>query len=97
RAVHPFPTRRASDLDDHWREYKIQELKEIILACAGLYLEASADTPSTSPESRVAIAIEAVNRSSRPIELRQVEILGTGAKVVPKDRKSTRLNSSHVK
>lgn len=69
--------------DTHWREYKTRELKSIILACAGLYLEASAQEASTSPGSRVTINIEAVNRSSVPFLLKEVKIKGTNAGLQP--------------
>jgi len=65
--------------DDHWREYKTRELKSIILDCAGLYLEASANEASTSPKSRVTINIEAVNRSKVPFILKVIKIKGTNA------------------
>ena len=34
--------------DKHWKSIKTKELKSIIEACAGLYLEVSANTPTTS-------------------------------------------------
>src|SRR5690606_36752044 len=69
--------------DDHWREYKTRELKSIILDCAGLYLEASANEASTSPKSKVTIAIEAVNRSSVPFILKEIRIKGTNVGLRP--------------
>ena len=69
--------------DDHWREYKMRELKSIILNSAGLYLEASADEASTSPTSKVTINIEAVNRSEVPFLLKEVKIKGTNAGLKP--------------
>ncbi|PKQ46202.1 PIG-L family deacetylase [Confluentibacter flavum] len=55
--------------DDHWKTIKIKELKSIIEACAGLYLEASAETSSSTPNSKINVNIEALNRSNSPIEL----------------------------
>jgi len=69
--------------DGHWREYKSSELKALILACAGLYLEASADTPSSSWGSRATLKIEAVNRSSLPIRLKEIEIQGAETALKP--------------
>src|SRR5690606_16656438 len=69
--------------DDHWREYKSKELRALILACACLYLEASAVSASTSPGSRATIKIEAVNRSSRPITLKEVTIEGADTGLTP--------------
>lgn len=53
----------------HWKAVKSKELKSIIEACVGLYLEVSADKPTTSPGSSIKLSIEALNRSEIPIEL----------------------------
>ena len=48
----------------HWKELKINHLKNIILACSGLYLEASAESNWATQEQDVNINIEALNRSN---------------------------------
>ena len=53
----------------HWRSIKEKELKEIIEACAGLYLEVSANSASGVPNTSVEIKFEALNRSMIAIEL----------------------------
>jgi LmbE family N-acetylglucosaminyl deacetylase len=55
--------------DEHWKAIKTEELKFIIASCTGLFLEASAETSSTTPNSKIKINIEAVNRSNTNIEL----------------------------
>ncbi len=55
--------------DAHWKAIKSEELKAIIEACAGLYIEASANTPTLSAGNDLSINIEALNRSDAPIEL----------------------------
>ncbi len=55
--------------DDHWKTIKTKELKTIIEACAGLYLEVSANTPHASPNSSVELQIEVLNRSNAQINL----------------------------
>ena len=55
--------------DEHWKSIKKEELQAIIQACAGLYLEASSETSSGTPNSKIKINIEAVNRSNAVIEL----------------------------
>ncbi|WP_412560462.1 PIG-L family deacetylase [Winogradskyella sp. MIT101101] len=55
--------------NEHWKTIKTKELKTIIEACAGLYLEVSVNTPHASPESTVSLNIEALNRSAAKIEL----------------------------
>lgn len=53
--------------DEHWRSVKSKEIKDIIYACAGLYLEAVADTNHTTKNSKVNIAVEMINRSKTNI------------------------------
>ena len=50
--------------DSHWREVKQKQIIEIIEACAGLYLEATAQSSSGVPNSEIDINIEVVNRNS---------------------------------
>ncbi|AJR03905.1 PIG-L family deacetylase [Siansivirga zeaxanthinifaciens] len=58
--------------DAHWKTQKTKELKSIIEMCAGLYLEASAETPSTTLNQSVKINIEALNRSNQNIILESI-------------------------
>ena len=69
--------------DEHWKTLKSGELKNIILATAGLYLEASSASSSTTPGSTATINIEAINRSSPSITLKQIEIIGAETKLTP--------------
>src|SRR5690606_9878673 len=61
--------------DKHWKKIKSEEIKNIISACSGLYLEAVTEIHSASPGDSLKINIEAVNRSNIPIELENIEIL----------------------
>ncbi|MCH9659363.1 MAG: LmbE family protein, partial [Bacteroidetes bacterium] len=58
--------------DSHWKKIKTEEIKGIISACSGLFLEAVADQQSAAPGGSVAVTIEAVNRSSVAIQLHGV-------------------------
>lgn len=60
--------------DEHWRTVKTKELKAIIEACSGLYLEVSADTPNISNGNSIALNIEALNRSNASYNLRSYSI-----------------------
>ena len=60
--------------DKHWKAIKTTELKAIIEACAGLYLEASANTPHTSANTTINLRIEALNRSNASINLESYKI-----------------------
>jgi LmbE family N-acetylglucosaminyl deacetylase len=55
--------------NDHWKTIKTKELKTIIEACTGLYLEVSANNPHAAPNSNVALRMEVLNRSTSRINL----------------------------
>ncbi len=61
--------------DEHWKAIKSNEIKNIIAACAGLYLEAVSSQSSAYPSEEVSFSIEAINRSSQNIKLVNVQIL----------------------
>jgi LmbE family N-acetylglucosaminyl deacetylase len=56
----------------HWKTQKTQELKSIIEMCAGLYLEASANDPSSTLNQTIKISIEALNRSNQNVLLESI-------------------------
>ncbi len=58
--------------DEHWKAIKTKEIKSIIEACAGLYLEASAKTNSSSLNQRIILNVEALNRSNQNIVLESI-------------------------
>lgn len=60
--------------DGYWKNLKLAELKDIIAACAGLYLEAVADNQSATPGSIVNIRWEAINRCNAPMTLVSVAV-----------------------
>ncbi|WP_373018145.1 LmbE family protein, partial [Muriicola sp.] len=68
--------------DEHWKNIKLPELKELIAHIAGLYLEASSDFAYSNPESAVNVIIEAINRSDTSISLKKISI-GDHAQIKP--------------
>jgi LmbE family N-acetylglucosaminyl deacetylase len=76
--------------DNHWREIKENQIKEIIEACAGLYLEASALSYSGTPKSKIEVNFEALNRSDAHIEL--ISIVSTIDKKIVKKELSLQEN-----
>lgn len=58
--------------ENHWTTLKSEEIKKIIAACSGLYLEAVAQNQEATPGSIVKLKLEAINRSSIPMELVRV-------------------------
>ncbi|MEM7485185.1 MAG: PIG-L family deacetylase [Bacteroidota bacterium] len=63
--------------DEHWKTLKSEELKSIILDCAGLYLEANAQSASATLSEEVELTIEAVNRSTVEVLLEEIKIVET--------------------
>ncbi|GAB2771970.1 PIG-L family deacetylase [Salinimicrobium soli] len=61
--------------NEHWRKIKSEQIREIIAACAGLYMEAVAEAPLATPGEFVKLRLEAINRSSQPMELKSVSAL----------------------
>jgi len=55
--------------DEHWKEIKTKEIKDIIAACSGLYLEAVANTNHATAGESVSLQLEAINRSDIAITL----------------------------
>ncbi|WP_190808513.1 PIG-L family deacetylase [Flagellimonas sp. S3867] len=69
--------------DAHWKNFKSEELRSIILDCAGLYLEANAASASTTLNGDVKINIEALNRSAQSITLKEIKLADTDSKLSP--------------
>ena len=55
--------------DAHWKTIKSEALKNIIQACAGLYLEVSAESSHVTANESVKLNIEVLNRSNASITL----------------------------
>lgn len=64
--------------DGYWKKVKGEEVKKIIAACMGLYLEAVADDYSAVPGQQIELAVESINRSDVPTQLRSVTYLPMG-------------------
>ncbi len=64
--------------DEHWREIKSEEIKNIIYACSGLFLEAVAKSPSAARGEKVERTIEAINRSNLKIQLNEIQFEPVG-------------------
>ena len=58
--------------DQHWKIIKIEELKKVIAACSGLYLEGVAENQTAIPNSTLNVKIEAINRSGNSLVLKNI-------------------------
>ncbi|PYJ37463.1 MAG: LmbE family protein [Verrucomicrobia bacterium] len=64
--------------DESWIAEKKADLDKIIAACLGLHVESSTATETFTPGQAAAIKLEAINRSSVPVTLREVRFPNTG-------------------
>lgn len=58
--------------DKHWKNIKSEEIKKIIAACAGLYLEAVTEVQEATLGSTLNIKLEAINRSTVSMKLKRI-------------------------
>lgn len=58
--------------DEYWRDLKTQQIKEIIAAATGLFLEISTSEEFASLNEKVKINAEAINRSNQNIKLKSL-------------------------
>jgi LmbE family N-acetylglucosaminyl deacetylase len=59
----------------HWRTFKTEQIKEVIAACLGLYLEGVAAVPNASPGQKINLQLESINRSPVDVTLNSVSVL----------------------
>jgi len=59
--------------EDHWKPIKLEEIKKVIAACSGLYLEAIADAQEVTNDSTLKVKLEAINRSAVPMQWNSIE------------------------
>ncbi|QNF33680.1 PIG-L family deacetylase [Adhaeribacter swui] len=62
----------------YYRDLKLTELDVIIKACLGLYLEAVAAEPTTTPGATLQLTLEGINRSDIPVQWQKIKILPAG-------------------
>ena len=64
----------------HWKTIKSKEIKTIIAACAGIYIEASANSNHASPGESIDLNLEVINRSDANISINSI-INSNGIKI----------------
>ncbi len=63
--------------NDHWRKIKLKEIKEILLDCAGMYLQSATSEEFATVGDKITLNIEAINRSNADVTLKSVSIVPT--------------------
>lgn len=61
--------------ENHWKLIKLEEIKNCITACSGLYIEAISDKQEATPASKINVALELVNRSPIVVTLETATVL----------------------
>ena len=64
--------------DELWIPQKKAEVNQIIAACLGLHVEASTANETFTPGQTATIKLEAINRSTVPVTLQEVQFPNTG-------------------
>lgn len=62
--------------NDFWRDKKLSEIDGLIMQCAGLFIEATAKSPTVVPGDSLEINLELVNRSNIFIKINSVIMEG---------------------
>ncbi|MGM0636249.1 MAG: PIG-L family deacetylase [Bacteroidota bacterium] len=66
---------KIEELDQHqWKTEKLAEIKSIILACSGLFLEATSKKSYANPGDEIDVNLEIINRSPVEIKLKSIQI-----------------------
>lgn len=72
--VEVYRTLSGMEDDGFWIPKKKEELKQILLWCGGVYVEAVAEDYSAAPGQIIDVEIEAINRSDAHIDLEKLSI-----------------------
>lgn len=68
--------------DDVWIDRKREDLRDVVRACAGLWLEAIAAEPSVTPGGVIPVTVSILSRSGFPVRLVSIE-MPHGAALAP--------------
>lgn len=60
--------------DPYWKNVKQQEIKDLIKACTGLYMEVKADQYAYTPGDSVKLSVESINRSEVEMRLAAIKL-----------------------
>ncbi|MDG3581863.1 PIG-L family deacetylase [Galbibacter pacificus] len=63
--------------DEYWRKVKLEEIKKIIKACSGLFLEATVNQASAVPGETIDVRASTINRSDIEMKLKSIKTTPT--------------------
>ncbi len=76
--------------DEHWRDIKLEQLKQLILDCGGIFLEAASEKNSVNPNEKFKVNVEAINRGKSDVVLKSLKNLE--GKIIWKETESLAFN-----
>ncbi|OAD92603.1 LmbE family protein [Aequorivita soesokkakensis] len=59
--------------DEHWRNIKLEQLKQLILNCGGIFIEAASEVNSVNPNQNFKVTVEAINRGKSDVSLKSIK------------------------
>ncbi|SRX56062.1 PIG-L family deacetylase [Aequorivita sp. CIP111184] len=59
--------------DAHWKKIKLEQLKQLILDCGGIFIEAASEANSVNPNQNFKVNIEAINRGKSDVVLKSIK------------------------
>lgn len=80
--------------DEHWRNIKLEKLKQLILDCGGIFIEAASEKNSVNPNENFKVKLEAINRGKSEVVLKSVKnsegkILWNTSEILPFNNKKS--------
>ncbi|QAA81517.1 LmbE family protein [Aequorivita sp. H23M31] len=70
--------------DEHWKNIKLEQLKQLILDCSGIFLEAISEQHTVNPQEDFKVNIEAVNRGKNEVILKSISVSSSKNQISPK-------------
>lgn len=58
--------------DEHWKKIKLEQLRQLILDCGGIFLEAVSEENTMNPNENFKVNIEAINRGKSEVVLKSI-------------------------
>lgn len=59
--------------DEHWKKIKLEQLKQLIIDCSGIFLEAVSEVNTINPNDNFKVTLEAINRGKGDVVLKSVK------------------------
>ncbi|MES2800821.1 MAG: PIG-L family deacetylase [Bacteroidota bacterium] len=81
----------------YWKQHKLQLCTDLILQCAGLWMEATAADFSVAPGSELNITAQIIARNGAPVNLKSIDFLHQNNKIMDLNLSTNKLESINQK